>query len=134
MFIVVLQYEVKFEIPERILFMALESVLYDEEQVWQIIFINLFISDNLRYKSLHFNHFFQISLLQANNLITAMIEDDLKRQKQKEAEKAKERAERKKSPKPVRKILEIENPKSPKHEPKKTGKGKRGPGVSGISG
>jgi len=32
-FIVVLQYEVKFEIPERILFMALESVLYDEEQV-----------------------------------------------------------------------------------------------------
>ncbi|XP_023328831.1 uncharacterized protein LOC111701670 isoform X3 [Eurytemora carolleeae] len=98
------KYEVKFEIPERILFMALESVLYDEEQ--------------------------------ANNLITAMIEDDLKRQKQKEAEKAKERAERKKSPKPVRKILEIENPKSPKHEPKKapTGKGKRVSGTSGLSG
>ena len=83
---------------------------------------------------MHFNHFFQISLFQANNLITAMIEDDLKRQKQKEAEKAKERAERKKSPKPARKLLEIENPKSPKHEPKKTGKGKRGPGVSGTPG
>ena len=27
------QYERKFDIPERILFMALESVLYDEEQV-----------------------------------------------------------------------------------------------------
>ena len=27
------QYEVKFDIPERILFMALESVLYDEDQV-----------------------------------------------------------------------------------------------------
>ena len=43
------KYEKKFDIPERILFMALESVLYDEEQ--------------------------------ANNLITTMIEDDLKRQK-----------------------------------------------------
>ena len=43
------KYEAKFDIPERILFMALESVLYDEEQ--------------------------------ANNLITTMIEDDLKRQK-----------------------------------------------------
>jgi hypothetical protein len=27
-----MKYEVKFEIPERILYMALESVLYDEEQ------------------------------------------------------------------------------------------------------
>ena len=27
-----LQYEVKYDIPERILFMALESVLFDEEQ------------------------------------------------------------------------------------------------------
>ena len=26
------KYEVKFDIPERILYMALESVLYDEEQ------------------------------------------------------------------------------------------------------
>ena len=43
------KYEKKYDIPERILFMALESVLYDEEQ--------------------------------ANNLITTMIEDDLKRQK-----------------------------------------------------
>merc|ERR1719290_827356 len=63
------KYEKRYEIPERILFMALESVLYDEEQ--------------------------------ANNLITSMIEDDLKRQKKKEAEKAakaKERAEKKKSP------------------------------------
>jgi len=89
------KYEKKFDIPERILFMALESVLYDEDQ--------------------------------ANNLITAMIEDDLKRQKQKEAEKARERAERKKSPKPVRKAAAAQEaatgdrqPKSPKHEPKKS--------------
>merc|ERR1719471_1001110 len=68
------KYERKFDIPERILFMALESVLFDEDQ--------------------------------ANNLITTMIEDDIKRQKAKEAEKARERAERKKSPKPVRKVLE----------------------------
>merc|ERR1712088_915164 len=68
------KYERKYQIPERILFMALESVLFDEDQ--------------------------------ANNLITAMIEDDIKRQKAKEAEKARERAERKKSPKPVRKVLE----------------------------
>jgi hypothetical protein len=27
------QYEKKYDIPERILFMALESVLYDEDQV-----------------------------------------------------------------------------------------------------
>merc|ERR1712001_749755 len=60
------KYERKYEIPERILFMALESVLFDEDQ--------------------------------ANNLITTMIEDDIKRQKAKEAEKARERAERKKSP------------------------------------
>ena len=49
------KYEKKYDIPERILFMALESVLYDEEQ--------------------------------ANNLITTMIEDDLKRQKVKALEK-----------------------------------------------
>merc|ERR1739848_857041 len=54
------KYEVKYDIPERILFMALESVLFDEEQ--------------------------------AVNLITTMIEDDIKRQKAKEAEKARERA------------------------------------------
>ena len=78
------KYEKKYDIPERILFMALESVLYDEEQ--------------------------------AVNLITTMIEDDIKRQKAKEAEKARERAEKKKSPKPVRKVLEAERPKptSPK--------------------
>jgi len=49
------KYEKRYDIPERILFMALESVLYDEEQ--------------------------------ANNLVTSMIEDDIKRQKAKEAEK-----------------------------------------------
>ena len=89
-----LQYERKFDIPERILFMALESVLYDEEQ--------------------------------ANNLVTSMIEDDLKRQKAKEAEKMKEKAEKKKSPKPIRRI-EAERPKhtSPKHTPKPK-EGKRG--------
>jgi len=96
------KYEKKFDIPERILFMALESVLYDEEQ--------------------------------ANNLITTMIEDDLKRQKvgltnylcdplqAKDAEKMRERAEKKKSPKPVRKLAEPERVKhtSPKHVAKKT--------------
>lgn len=78
------KYEKKFDIPERILFMALESVLFDEDQ--------------------------------ANNLIQSMIEDDLKRQKAKEAEKARERAEKKKSPKPIRKVVEAERPKpsSPK--------------------
>ena len=97
------KYEKKFDIPERILFMALESVLYDEEQ--------------------------------ANNLITTMIEDDLKRQKvglnspisvhsgyqAKEAEKIRERVEKKKSPKPVRKLAEPERVKhtSPKHVAKK---------------
>merc|ERR1712215_513421 len=82
------KYEKKYDIPERILFMALESVLYDEEQ--------------------------------ANNLVTSMIEDDLKRQKAKEAEKMRERAEKKKSPKPIRKITETERPKhtSPKHVPR----------------
>jgi len=85
------KYEKKFDIPERILFMALESVLYDEEQ--------------------------------ANNLITTMIEDDLKRQKEKESkqkeketERARERAEKKKSPKPVRKA-DANLTKSPKREP-----------------
>lgn len=82
------RYEKKFNIPERILFMALESVLFDEDQ--------------------------------ANNLIQSMIEDDLKRQKAKEAEKARERAERKKSPKPMRKVVEAERPKpsSPKRVPR----------------
>jgi len=93
------KYEKKFDIPERILFMALESVLYDEEQ--------------------------------ANNLVTSMIEDDLKRQKAKEAEKMRERAEKKKSPKPIRKITETERPKhtSPKHVPRPSSShthGKRG--------
>merc|ERR1719427_2419512 len=88
------KYEKKYDIPERILFMALESVLYDEEQ--------------------------------AVNLITTMIEDDIKRQKAKEAEKARERAEKKKSPKPIRRI-EADRPKhtSPKHVPKPK-EGKRG--------
>ena len=86
-----MKYEKKFEIPERILFMALESVLYDEDQ--------------------------------ANNLVTSMIEDDMRRQKAKEAEKMRERAEKKKSPKPIRRI-EAERPKhtSPKHVPKPQGK------------
>ena len=69
---------------------------------------------------------------QANNLITAMIEDDIKRQKAKEAEKARERAERKKSPKPVRKVLEESSrskPTSPKRVPRppaSSAQGKRG--------
>merc|ERR1711953_102975 len=94
------KYERKYDIPERILFMALESVLFDEDQ--------------------------------ANNLITAMIEDDIKRQKAKEAEKARERAERKKSPKPVRKVLEESSrpkPTSPKRVPRppsSSAQGKRG--------
>jgi len=67
------KYEKKFDIPERILFMALESVLFDEDQ--------------------------------ANSLIQSMIEDDLNRQKEKEAARARERAERKKSPKPMRKVV-----------------------------
>merc|ERR1712025_1120593 len=88
------KYEKRYDIPERILFMALESVLYDEEQ--------------------------------ANNLVTSMIEDDIKRQKAKEAEKMREKAEKKKSPKPIRRI-EAERPKhtSPKHVPKPK-EGKRG--------
>merc|ERR1712083_367482 len=95
------KYEKKYDIPERILFMALESVLYDEEQ--------------------------------ANNLITTMIEDDLKRKKSKEAEKAKEKAKEKhtrKSPKPNRRSMDAEkiaSHPSPKHEPKKVaGHGKKG--------
>ena len=94
------KYERKYDIPERILFMALESVLFDEDQ--------------------------------ANNLITTMIEDDIKRQKAKEAEKARERAERKKSPKPVRKVLEESSrpkPTSPKRVPRppsSSAQGKRG--------
>ena len=43
-------------------------------------------------------------------MIVAMIEDDLKRQKQKEAEKARERAEKKKSPRPTRKQPEVSHP------------------------
>ncbi len=31
------KYEVKFDIPERILYMALESVLYDEDQANQLM-------------------------------------------------------------------------------------------------
>jgi hypothetical protein len=44
-----------------------------------------------------------------------MIEDDLKRQKQKEAEKARERAEKKKSPRPTRKQPEVFSYKVQKH-------------------
>ena len=82
------KYEKKFDIPERILFMALESVLFDEDQ--------------------------------ANSLIQSMIEDDLRRQKEKDAARARERAEKKKSPKPVRKVVEAERPKpsSPKKVPR----------------
>jgi len=94
------KYEDKYDIPERILFMALESVLFDEEQ--------------------------------ANSLILAMIEDDLKRKKSKEAEKAREQKETKhtrKSPKPNRRSLDVEKltkHPSPKHEPKAKGHGKKG--------
>merc|ERR1712241_1061507 len=95
------KYEDKYDIPERILFMALESVLFDEEQ--------------------------------ANSLILAMIEDDLKRKKSKEAEKAREQKETKhtrKSPKPNRRSMDAEkiaSHPSPKHEPKKVaGHGKKG--------
>merc|ERR1712226_725967 len=81
------KYGKKYDIPERILFMALESVLYDEDQ--------------------------------ANNLIMSMIEDDLKRKKNKEAEKLKEK-EKRKSPKPNRRSLAESTSRhaSPKHEPK----------------
>ena len=97
------KYEKKYQIPERILYMALESVLYDEDQ--------------------------------ANSLIQAMIDDDLKRQKAKEAEKAKEKEKKpiRKSPKPVREALEQAKHTSPKHEPKKpavVGHGKKG--FSGV--
>ena len=33
------KYEVKFDIPERILYMALESVLYDEEQANNLMYV-----------------------------------------------------------------------------------------------
>merc|ERR1712110_1192206 len=57
---------------------------------------------------------------QANSLIQSMIEDDLRRQKEKDAARARERAEKKKSPKPVRKVVEAERPKpsSPKKVPR----------------
>ena len=60
-----------------------------------------------------------IDLFKANNLITSMIEDDLKRQKQKEADKLRERAERKKSPKLPRKTAAEVAPKSPKLDTRK---------------
>ena len=62
----------------------------------------------------------------------AMIEDDLKRKKSKEAEKAREQKETKhtrKSPKPNRRSLDVEKltkHPSPKHEPKAKGHGKKG--------
>ena len=70
-----------------------------------------------------------------------MIEDDLKRKKNKELEKAheKEKKEKKKSPKPTRKNIEALERQakhtSPKHEPKKSAHGKRGAraGTSGLS-
>lgn len=34
------KYEVKFDIPERILYMALESVLYDEEQANNLMYVD----------------------------------------------------------------------------------------------
>ena len=34
------KYEVKFDIPERILYMALESVLYDEEQANALMYVS----------------------------------------------------------------------------------------------
>ena len=52
------KYEVKFDIPERILYMALESVLYDEEQannlMWEVVvvpYIITFLNPNAFFAS-----------------------------------------------------------------------------------
>jgi len=95
------KYEVKYDIPERILFMALESVLFDEEQANNLIMS--MIEDDLKRKK--------------------------SKEAEKAKEKEKQKSSRK-SPKPNRKSLDAEKlapHPSPKHEPKKmTSHGKKG--------
>lgn len=95
------KYEVKYDIPERILFMALESVLFDEEQANNLIMS--MIEDDLKRKK--------------------------SKEAEKAKEKEKQKSSRK-SPKPNRKSLDAEklaSHPSPKHEPKKmTSHGKKG--------
>merc|ERR1711936_981534 len=84
------KYEVKYDIPERILFMALESVLFDEEQANNLI-MSMIEDDQKRKKS---------------------------KEAEKAKEKAKEKHTRK-SPKPNRRSLDAEKMAphpSPKHE------------------
>merc|ERR1711988_1454637 len=94
------KYEVKYDIPERILFMALESVLFDEEQANNLI-MSMIEDDMKRKKS---------------------------KEAEKAKEKEKQKSSRK-SPKPNRKSLDAEKLNlhpSPKHEPKKmTSHGKK---------
>jgi hypothetical protein len=94
------KYEVKYDIPERILFMALESVLFDEEQANGLI-MSMIEDDMKRKKS---------------------------KEAEKAKEKEKQKSSRK-SPKPNRKSLDAEKLNlhpSPKHEPKKmTSHGKK---------
>lgn len=95
------RYEAKYDIPERILFMALESVLFDEEQANNLIMS--MIEDDLKRKK--------------------------SKEAEKAKEKAKEKHTRK-SPKPNRRSMDAEkiaSHPSPKHEPKKmTSHGKKG--------
>merc|ERR1712083_708727 len=95
------KYETKYDIPERILFMALESVLFDEEQANNLVLS--MIEDDLKRKK--------------------------SKEAEKAKEKAKEKHTRK-SPKPNRRSMDakkIASHPSPKHEPKKmTSHGKKG--------
>jgi len=95
------KYESKYDIPERILFMALESVLFDEEQANHLVLS--MIEDDLKRKK--------------------------SKEAEKAKEKAKEKHTRK-SPKPNRRSMDAEkiaSHPSPKHEPKKmTSHGKKG--------
>lgn len=95
------KYENKYDIPERILFMALESVLFDEEQANNLVLS--MIEDDLKRKK--------------------------SKEAEKAKEKAKEKHTRK-SPKPNRRSMDAEkiaSHPSPKHEPKKmTSHGKKG--------
>jgi hypothetical protein len=95
------KYETKYDIPERILFMALESVLFDEEQANNLVLS--MIEDDLKRKK--------------------------SKEAEKAKEKAKEKHTRK-SPKPNRRSMDAEkiaSHPSPKHEPKKmTSHGKKG--------
>merc|ERR1711953_774738 len=94
------KYEDKYDIPERILFMALESVLFDEEQANNLIMS--MIEDDLKRK---------------------------KSKEAEKAREQKETKHTRKSPKPNRRSLDVEKltkHPSPKHEPKAKGHGKKG--------